>query len=151
MSNPDGLLPLERLARRLGLHPASSGIHGPLSARESARLARRQPPPPTAPTLPPVNLTETLRAQIDRHGPDGFAVFCDVVHADPPGNPRAWLLDPPRPWRKHLRVLYAVDPNPRAHQPRVALIVPATVPTCTAAAAATFGVDAAHYAPAREV
>jgi hypothetical protein len=132
----DGL-PLQRLGRSLRLSDERPGAI--YAAPRPTRREQRQV------AAPAVDLTASLRAEIARWTPDVFASWCDIVDREPDRQ----LLDPPAPWRGRLRLLYARDPNTGAY---VLLVVDAAqAATCHAAAAATFGIHPAYYAPTREV
>jgi len=139
----------ESLGRALGLYYDGPDIHG----RDQARRPAPRPPAavasPGRPPAGPVDLTALLRAAVDlAGGPDRFAVRCRVLHRDDVGGGRQ-LLDPPAPWRGQLQLLFARDPNTGNH---VLLLIRAGLArTCHEAAAATFGIDPAHYRPTREV
>jgi hypothetical protein len=142
------MLPFEWLGHRLGTTTDGAGSIYDRPTRDAQARPATRPVQPTCPPTPPLNLTSLLKADIDLTGADRYWTRCQIVHRD--GD--AQLLDPPPPFRGHLRLLSDIDPNPgpdgQLH--RVLLIVAGQPRTCHEAAAATFRINPADYSPSRE-
>lgn len=133
-----------------------------VAVRRTARPVR-QPAPSQAADVPmdavgarPVNFTALLEvdvaesARTGRSGQEVFAARCRVVDRD--DIRREQLLVPPDPYRGHLRLLFAPDPNrgPDGEECWVLIPVAPTVMTCHEAAAASFLIHPDFYSPAVE-